>query len=285
MGAILELDKVNKRYEKSTFSLKDISFSLEEGSILGFIGENGAGKSTTLNLILNVLHKDSGTIKIFGREMSDEDADIREKISVVYDSGNFPEYLNAGQLSNIFSGIYKNWNDRVFNDYLDRFNLSKKQAIKTYSRGMGMKLALAAALSHEAELLLLDEATSGMDPIMRDEILDILLDFVREEKHSVLISSHITSDLEKIADYIVFIHDGRIILNTKKDDLIYEYGVIRCPDEDFVKISKEDIIAYRKKDYQTDVLVSDKNAILKKYKGLTVDSPSLEEIMLILVKD
>lgn len=284
MTNILTLENVNKKYEKSNFSIRNISFSLPEGSILGFIGENGSGKSTTMNCILNVLRKDSGKIEIFGKEMSDEDTDIRENIGVVYDSNNFPEHLTAEQLADIFEKIYSKWDNACFEEYMQRFSLPKSQKIKTYSRGMSMKLAIAVALSHESKLLILDEPTSGLDPIMRDEILDVLLEFVKQENHSILLSSHITSDLEKIADYIVFIHDGEIILNKTKDELIYEYGVIRCSENDFVSIATEDILSYMKKDYQIDVLVSDRKLMKKKYKNLIVDNVSLDEMMLLMVR-
>lgn len=284
MTNILTLENVNKKYEKSKFSIRNISFSLPEGSILGFIGENGSGKSTTMNCILNVLRKDSGKIEIFGKEMSDEDTDIRENIGVVYDSNNFPEHLTAEQLADIFEKIYSKWDNACFEEYMQRFSLPKSQKIKTYSRGMSMKLAIAVALSHESKLLILDEATSGLDPIMRDEILDVLLEFVKQENHSILLSSHITSDLEKIADYIAFIHDGEIILNKTKDELIYEYGVIRCSENDFISIAIEDILSYMKKDYQIDVLVSDRKLMKKKYKNLIVDNVSLDEMMLLMVR-
>ena len=284
MNSTLILKNVNKEYEKSNFAIKDISFSVPEGSIVGFIGENGAGKSTTMNCILNVIRRDSGTIEIFGREMTDEDIDIRENIGVVYDSNNFPEYLTARQLADILGRIYSKWDDFCFEQFLRRFGLPESQKIKTYSRGMSMKLAIAVALSHDSKLLILDEATSGLDPIMRDEILDVLLEFVKQENHSILLSSHITSDLEKIADYIVFIHNGEIILNKTKDELIYEYGVIRCSENDFHNILSEDILSSMKKDYQIDVLIKNRKLIEKKYKNLIVDSVSLDEIMLLLVK-
>ena len=284
MNSTLILKNVNKKYEKSNFAIKDISFSVPEGSIVGFIGENGAGKSTTMNCILNVIRRDSGTIEIFGREMTDEDIDIRENIGVVYDSNNFPEYLTARQLADILGRIYSKWDDFCFEQFLRRFGLPESQKIKSYSRGMSMKLAIAVALSHDSKLLILDEATSGLDPIMRDEILDVLLEFVKQENHSILLSSHITSDLEKIADYIVFIHNGEIILNKTKDELIYEYGVIRCSENDFHNISSEDILSSMKKDYQIDVLIKNRKLIEKKYKNLIVDSVSLDEIMLLLVK-
>ena len=284
MNSTLILKNVNKKYEKSNFAIKDISFSIPEGSIVGFIGENGAGKSTTMNCILNVIRRDSGTIEIFGREMTDEDIDIRENIGVVYDSNNFPEYLTARQLADILGRIYSKWDDFCFEQFLRRFGLPESQRIKTYSRGMSMKLAIAVALSHDSKLLILDEATSGLDPIMRDEILDVLLEFVKQENHSILLSSHITSDLEKIADYIVFIHNGEIILNKTKDELIYEYGVIRCSENDFHNILSEDILSSMKKDYQIDVLIKNKKLMEKKYKNLIIDSVSLDEIMLLLVK-
>lgn len=285
MNSTLILKNVNKKYEKSNFAIKDISFSVPEGSIVGFIGENGAGKSTTMNCILNVIRRDSGTIEIFGREMTDEDIDIRENIGVVYDSNNFPEYLTAKQLADILGRIYSKWDDFCFEQFLRRFGLPESQKIKSYSRGMSMKLAIAVALSHDSKLLILDEATSGLDPIMRDEILDVLLEFVKQENHSILLSSHITSDLEKIADYIVFIiHNGEIILNKTKDELIYEYGVIRCSENDFHNILSEDILSSMKKDYQIDVLIKNRKLIEKKYKNLIVDSVSLDEIMLLLVK-
>ena len=284
MNSTLILKNVNKKYEKSNFAIKDISFSVPEGSIVGFIGENGAGKSTTMNCILNVIRRDSGTIEIFGREMTDEDIDIRENIGVVYDNNNFPEHLTAKQLADILGRIYSKWDDFCFEQFLRRFGLPESQRIKTYSRGMSMKLAIAVALSHDSKLLILDEATSGLDPIMRDEILDVLLEFVKQENHSILLSSHITSDLEKIADYIVFIHNGEIILNKTKDELIYEYGVIRCSENDFHNILPEDILSSMKKDYQIDVLIKNRKLIEKKYKNLIVDSVSLDEIMLLLVK-
>lgn len=284
MNSTLILKNVNKKYEKSNFAIKDISFSVPEGSIVGFIGENGAGKSTTMNCILNVIRRDSGTIEIFGREMTDEDIDIRENIGVVYDSNNFPEYLTARQLADILGRIYSKWDDFCFEQFLRRFGLPESQKIKTYSRGMSMKLAIAVALSHDSKLLILDEATSGLNPVMRDEILDVLLEFVKQENHSILLSSHITSDLEKIADYIVFIHNGEIILSKTKDELIYEYGVIRCSENDFHNILSEDILSSMKKDYQIDVLIKNRKLIEKKYKNLIVDSVSLDEIMLLLVK-
>ena len=284
MNYALKLNNVTKTYKNSDFSLKKVSFSLPSGSVMGFVGENGAGKTTTVGCILQTLFKDSGTIQILGREMTDANVEIRENIGVVYDGDNFPGYLSAEQLSNIMNGIFKQWDDKLFQNYINSFHLSKKQKIKTYSKGMTMKLALAVALSHHPKLLILDEATSGLDPVMRDEILDVLLEFVGDEDHSILLSSHITSDLEKIADYITFIHNGKIILTETKDNLIYNYGILRCKEKQVELIEPEDIIVYRKRDYQTDILVSNMSIAERKYPGVIIDHVTIDEIMLMLVK-
>jgi len=284
MENILELQQVSKTFPRSGFRLDRVSFSLPYGAVLGFVGENGAGKTTTIGCILNTMEKDSGVIKLFGREMLDADTDMRENIGVVYDGSNFPAYWTAGQLSRIMEGFYAQWDSALFRRYLDSFSLPFHQKIKHYSRGMTMKLAIAAALSHHPRLLILDEATSGLDPVMRDDILDVFLEFVQEEDHSILLSSHITSDLEKIADYIAFLHDGRIILTASKNDLVYNYAVMRCRENQFPLLDAGDIIAYRKRDFQTDVLVLDGKKMQRKYRDIVVDHVSVDEIMLLLVK-
>ena len=284
MDTVLEVQGLKKKYEKSDFRLDDISFSLPSGAIMGLVGENGSGKTTTIGCILNTIIKDSGTVRIFGKEMKDESTEIREDIGVVFDANNFSDDLTAAKLSSVMKQVYENWDNDLFNEYLKKFNLSAKQKIKAYSRGMTMKLGIAVALSHHPKFLILDEATSGLDPIARDEILDVFLDFVQDETHSILLSSHITTDLEKIADYITFIHEGRLILTAKKDDLIYNYGVIRCKSSQFEKIDKDDMVAYKRREHQIDVLVSDKRAVEKKYNGFVIDNVSIENIMLLLVK-
>ena len=284
MENILELQQVSKTFPKSNFTLDNVSFSLPYGAILGFVGENGAGKTTTIGCILNTITKDGGTVKLFGKEMQDADTDIREKIGIVYDGDNFPGHWSAEQLSKVMQGFYTNWDDELFSKYLEGFQLPPKQRIKHYSRGMTMKLAIAAALSHHPQLLILDEATSGLDPIMRDEILDVFLDFVQEEDHSILLSSHITSDLEKVADYITIIHNGRLIMTVSKNDLVYNYAVMRCKESRFLALDRSDMIAYRKRDFQIDVLVPDGKEAQRKYKDVVVDHVSLDEIMLLLVK-
>lgn len=284
MENILELQQISKTFPKSNFTLDNLSFSLPYGAILGFVGENGAGKTTTIGCILNTVKKDSGTIKLFGKEMSDDDTDLREKIGVVYDGDNFPGFWTAKQLSQVMEGLYQQWDHALFQKYLEDFHLPAKQKIKDYSRGMTMKLAIAAALSHHPQLLVLDEATNGLDPVMRDEMLDVFLEFVQEETHSILLSSHITSDLEKVADYITFIHNGRLIMTVSKNDLVYNYAVMRCRESQFLALDPCDIIAYRKRDFQIDVLVSDGKAAQRKYKDIVVDHAAVDEIMLLLVK-
>ncbi|RCX06900.1 ABC-2 type transport system ATP-binding protein [Anaerobacterium chartisolvens] len=284
MDYILKLDGVSKKFSESNFALNDISFALPYGSIMGYIGENGAGKTTTIGCILNTIIQDCGTITIFGKEMNDSEIMLRQDIGVVYDGDNFPTYLTAEKLANVMRGLYKNWDDSLYQKYLANFKLNPKQKVKTYSKGMSMKLAITVALAHHPQLLILDEATSGLDPVMREEILEVFLDFVQDERHSILLSSHITSDLEKVADYITFIHDGSILLSAKKDDLLYNYAIMRCKSEQFTRLDKNDILAYRKRDYQIDVLVADKSKAERKYKDIVIDTVSIDEITLLLIK-
>jgi ABC-2 type transport system ATP-binding protein len=280
----LEIKNLTKTYPNSDYRLDNVSFAIPRGTIMGFVGENGAGKTTTMNAILNTIKKNSGTIKIFGREMDDKDTEIREQVGVVFDADNFPELLTPLQLSKVMAGIYMQWDQPFFLETAARFNLNIRKKIKQFSRGMKIKLALTVALSHRPQLLILDEATSGLDPIVRDEILGVFLEFVEDENHSILMSSHITSDLEKIADYITFIHQGKVLLTENKDVLLYEYGIARCKAEQFQLIDRADMMAYKKKEYQIDVLVKNRKVFEQKYSGIIVDTGSIDEIMLLLIK-
>lgn len=284
MGCALELDHVSKKYDGSGFSLENISFRLPTGTVMGFVGENGAGKTTTIGCILNTLFCDSGSVRVFGKEISDQNVELRDDIGVVYDGDNFPGYFTAAHIAHVFRGVYRNWDDALFQKHLRQFGLNETQKVKRYSKGMTMKLAIAAALSHHPKLLIMDEATSGLDPIMRDEMLDVFLDFVGDENHSILLSSHITSDLEKIADYITFIHHGRIILSETKDRLIYDYAILRCTERQFADLDKEDAVSYRMQGYQFDVLVNDRKRAERNYPDMVIDHASIDEIMLILIK-
>lgn len=284
MDHILELDQVTKTFKRSDFKLDKVSFSVPYGSIMGFVGENGAGKTTTIGCILNTILRDSGDVKLFGEEMREADTDLREKIGVVYDGNNFPAYLTAERLSGIMQGVYRMWDEPLFRKYLEDFKLPAGQKIKHYSRGMTMKLAISVALAHHPQLLILDEATGGLDPVMRDEVLDVLLEFVQEERHSVLLSSHITSDLEKIADYITFIHEGRVIMTASKNDLAYHYAVMRCRESQFKALDPQDIIAWRKRDLQIDVLVADGQKMRRRFQDVVMDHVPVDEIMILLIK-
>ena len=278
----LKLTNITKKYDD--FILDNVSFNVPKGNIVGLIGENGAGKSTTLNSILDIIERDSGDVFILDSEKNKISNDIREKIGVVFDGNNFPEDLTPQKLNNVLKAIYSNWEEKKFYELLEKFSLPKNKKIKKFSKGMKMKLSISVALSHKAELLILDEATSGLDPVVRDDILDILLDFVQEENNSILMSSHITSDLEKIADYIVFIHKGKVIFEETKDNLIYNYGIMKCKLKEFNDIEKKDKIRYRKMDYGYEILIKNKKELEKKYPNVIMDNIKIEDIMLMYVK-
>lgn len=279
---ILEIRELSKDY--GDFILDKISFSLPRGVIMGLIGENGAGKSTTINCILNEIQKSSGTIRIFGKDHSTDEIEIKDKLGVVFDENHFPDIFTPEEIGKFMSDIYFAWEWQLYHQFLEKFELPKDKKIKDFSKGMKVKLAFAVALSHNAELLILDEATSGLDPIIRDDVLDMLIDFVQDESHSVLVSSHITSDLEKVADYITFIHKGRLIFTQDKDTLIDNYGIISCGTAVFDTLNKSEIIAYRKEDYQFKVLVNNRTKAAKQYTNAIVSPATIEEIMLFYVK-
>lgn len=281
MDNILEVRNLTKQY--ADFTLDHVSFSIPKGTIMGLIGENGAGKSTTINAILDLIHKDDGTVTFWGQELSSA-KQLKEDIGVVFDGINFYETLTAAKVGKISQTAYKQWDDRLYREYLNRFQLPTDKEIKTFSKGMKMKLCIAVALSHRPKLLILDEATSGLDPVMRDDILDVFLEFVQDEEHSIMISSHITTDLEKVADTITFIHQGKVLFCKAKDELRYQYGIIRCGAAVFDEIDKSEILAYRKEDYQWNVLVADKEKARRRYKNAVVDDAAIDDIMLLYVK-
>ena len=282
MKNIIELNQVSKKYP--TFQLANMDFSVPAGSIVGLLGENGAGKTTLIKLILSLLQKDSGTIQIFDHDISEEKNLPKEKIGVVLDNSFFSETLNAHQIESILKELYqKNWDTKLYHQYLQRFQIPEKQKIKTFSKGMKKKLEIATALAHHPNLLILDEATSGLDPVVRSEILDIFQEFIANEENSILISTHITSDLEHIADYIAVLHKGKMLLKEEKDTLQENYGILKCSAEDFEKIKKEkSILRYRKMPYSYEVLVNDKK--MWKRKEYVVDKPSLDDLMVMMIK-
>lgn len=278
----LEIKNISKTYKD--FKLDDISFVLPCGHIMGLIGENGAGKSTIINCILDIIEKDSGSISVLGQKNDKNNVSLKENIGVVLDASDVYDNYTVKQVENIMKDVYKQWNHEVYDYYIQKFALPLNKMIKDFSRGMKMKMAITIALSHQPKLLILDEATSGLDPIMRDEILDVFMEFVQDENHAILLSSHISSDLEKIADYITFIHEGKLILSTFKDELIYEYGLMKCRNDEFDKIEKEDIIRYRIKTYEVEILVKDREKMAKKYPNCIVDPTKLDDIMMLYVK-
>lgn len=280
MNDALTISGLTKTYKD--FVLNDVSFSVPSGSIVGLIGENGAGKSTTINAALGLVQKEAGIVSIFGQEELDNEE--KEQIGVVFDGNNFSENLSPKKIGHVMKDIYRSWNNQTFTTLLKQFSLPAGKPIKQFSKGMKMKLAIAVALSHHSKLLILDEATSGLDPVVRDDILDMLLDFVQDETHSILLSSHITSDLEKIADYIVFLHEGRVVFSKPKDELTEQYGIIKCGAAQFDALDKSDIIVYRKMDYEWQVLVADRNQMQKKYPKAMIVPASIDEIMLLYVK-
>jgi ABC-2 type transport system ATP-binding protein len=282
MNNALIVNGLTKKY--NDFVLDNVSFNVPSGAIVGLIGENGAGKSTTINSILGLKNKDSGSVTILGKQDKEIDNTVRNQIGVVFDGSNFPEGLTPVQLNRVFRNIYAAWDDQAYFSLLGKLSLPAGKKIKEFSKGMKMKLSIAVALSHHSKFLILDEATSGLDPVVRDDILELFLDFVQDEENSILVSSHITSDLEKVADYIVFIHNGKVIFNKPKDELRYKYGIIKCGAVQFEAIDKKDIIACRKQEYAWEVLVADKEAAQKKYPKAVVDPATIDEIMLLYIK-
>lgn len=282
MEYAIKLDKVTKEYKN--FKLDNVSFTVPKGCIMGFIGENGAGKTTTIKTILNLIHNDSGKIEVQKLDHIKDERSIKEQVGVVFDESYFHDNLNVVQISNVMAKIYKNWQRAEFERYIQKFKLPKDKEIKEYSRGMKMKLSIATALSHQAKLLILDEATSGLDPIVRDEILDIFLDFIQNVEHTILISSHIISDLEKIADYITFIHEGKIIFSESKDDLIYNYGIIHCKKEEMDRLDKNHIISCRRNQFGYEVMINNKKDMQRSAKDLVIDNATIEEIILFKVR-
>lgn len=280
MKNALTISGLTKSYKD--FVLDHVSFTVPSGSIVGLIGENGAGKSTTINAVLGLIQKESGHVSILGHE--EIDSDTREQIGVVFDGSNYPEILSPKKINRVMKHIYHSWDEQTYFRLLKNFLLPVDKQIKQFSKGMKMKLAISVAFSHHSKLLILDEATSGLDPVIRDDILDMLLEFVQNDECSIPVSSHITSDLEKIADYIVFIHEGKVIFSKPKDELIEQYGIIKCGAAQFDALEREDIIVYRKMDYEWQVLISDREKMQKKYPKAMIVPATIDEMMLLYVK-
>lgn len=281
MSNVLELKDVSKNY--GDFQLDKINISVPEGCICGFIGQNGAGKTTTIQLILDSVKRDGGDIQVFGKDVLKEGPVLKEDIGVVFDEMGFHDFMTPVDINRMMKNVYSNWDEEVFWGYLKRFSLPRKKKCGAYSRGMRMKLQIAAAMSHNARLLLMDEPTSGLDPIVRNEILQIFQEFVMEENHTILLSSHITGDIERIADMIVFIDHGKIILQGNKDEILEQHGLLKCKKAELEQIAKEDIISSRQSAFGVEVLIKDREKCAGKYPKMNIEQSTLEDIMLFYV--
>lgn len=283
MNKAIEIKNLVKKYD-SGFTLGEINLDIPSGVIVGLIGENGAGKTTLIKSILNILKIDDGSIKMFDKDMQNFDEEIKEDVGIVLDDMFLPEVLMVNDLDSIFKGIYKNWDTSLFFEYLSKFKLDKNSKIKTLSKGMRKKLEIACALAHKPKLLILDEPTSGLDPVVRNEVLDIFLDFINDDEHTILLSTHITSDLEHIADNIIFLNDGKILLNDTRDNIMDNYAILKCDKDYFSKIDRQDIVSYRLNKYDCEVLVNNTGVVKKKYKECVIDKVSIEELMIMMIK-
>lgn len=251
---------------------------------MGLIGENGAGKSTTIKAILDLIRTDGGKIRVLGRDVRKKGKEIREDIGVVLDGASFHETLRAREIGKFMGKIYHNWDEKYYQRLLKTFDVPGNKPIKNFSTGMKMKLMIVAAMAHHPNLLILDEATSGLDPVVRDEILDMFQEFIQDEEHSVLISSHITSDLEKVADYITFIHKGEIFLSEEKDRIMEEYGIVRCRPEDVAAIDEAMIVGVSRGTYSCDVLVNQREKLKQQHPDFMINRIKLEDVLLFKVK-
>ncbi len=282
MENILEVNNLCKKYKG--FELQNVNITLPKGMIMGFIGENGAGKTTTIKAILDLIRDYTGKIKLFGLDNREDNKKIKENIGAVLDDMFFPEILTPNDINNIMKDIYKNWDSKLYFKYLTDFSLPNNKAIKTLSKGMRKKLEIATAISHHPQLLILDEPTSGLDPVARNEVIDLFQSFIQNEECSIFLSSHITTDLEHIADYITFINNGNIILSKTREELLEDYGIVKCSKEEFEKIDEKDFIQYKKSKYEYEILIENRKVFNKKYDIDTIDKITLEELMVLMIK-
>ncbi len=281
MRAAVSCRNVTKRYPG--FTLSNLNLEIPEGTIVGFVGENGAGKSTTIKAMLNLVRPDEGEITVLGEDSRSLSREAREQIGVVFDGCHLPQELSACQVEQVFRRIYRRWDGEAFRRLAQRFSLPEGKRVKEYSRGMQMKLAIACALAHHPRLLLLDEATSGLDPMVRDEILDLFLDFLQDEHHAIFLSSHIISDIEKAADYVAFLHQGKLLFMEEKDRLREQYGLAACGEGDLERLPEGLVAGKRTSAFSTTVLVRDRQQA-ERILRRPVDPAPMEEILLYLSK-
>lgn len=281
------VQNLTKKYEN--FTLDNVTLQVPYGCVVGFIGENGAGKSTTILSMLGLIPVDGGEISLLGHKVSRENGyhesvDYREHIGVVFDECSFHGQMQVRYIAKIMKNIYKTWDNDKFTSYLKRFELPVNKKVQELSKGMKMKLSIAVALSHDSRLLILDEATGGLDPVVRNEVLDIFREFTMDERHAIFISTHITSDIEKIADYIVLIHRGKLLFTEEKDELLYHYGIVRCTKEQADTIPDELIAGREDNEFSVNVLINDKGNSFFREKDWVIDRAGIEDILLYMVK-
>lgn len=281
MSNVIEVEGLCKQYDG--FAIENLNLSIPQGGIMGFIGANGAGKTTTIYSILNIIPVDAGRIRIFGKDYKKDEQEIKQDIGVVFDEMGYHEIMTPLQINRMMKSIYHNWSETEFAKYLERFGLPYKKRCGTFSRGMRMKLQIAVALSHGAKLLIMDEPTSGLDPVVRNEMLDIFQEFVEEEDHTILLSSHIIEDLERIADEIAFIDKGRILLADNKDVILEQHAILKGKKQDINKIQSEDMVGVKRSAYGVEILVQDAPACRRRYPEFLCEPASLEDIMLYYV--
>ncbi|ARC85861.1 ABC transporter family protein [Clostridium argentinense CDC 2741] len=283
MKKILEIKDISKKY--NDFALDNVSFNLDRGYVMGFIGPNGAGKSTTIKLIMNLIRKDSGYIKVFGLDSVKDEKEIKERIGFVYDNSYFYEELTCESMKKIIAPFYKKWDEKLYKKYMDEFSLPRDKKIKELSKGMRMKYSIILALSHNAELIIMDEPTSGLDPVVRAEILDIFRDIIQDENKSLIFSSHITMDLEKIADYITFINNGKIVFSEEKDSIIESYGIVKGDNDLLDRDIEKEFIGVKKNKFGFEALTSNKEKTKKIFGNkVIIERPTIDDIMVYNVR-
>ncbi len=293
MENAISVKNLTKQYDG--FLLNHLTFDIPKGTIVGFIGENGAGKSTTMKAMLGLMPIEDGEITLLGHQVKqgEKEASYKEQIGVVFDECNFPEYLKIKYISKIMKNIYQTWDDEKFSEYLKRFALPENKRVKELSKGMKMKLSIAVALSHDSRLLILDEATSGLDPVVRNELLDLFREFIEDEEHTIFISSHITSDIEKIADYVMLIHEGNLVMMENKDELLYRYAIVKCSKKQAELLPEEMIAGKRENEFGVSVLVNNREEMesghfMREAKEVetspvVVEKVNMEELFLYLI--
>lgn len=278
----IEVRQMTKTYP--AFRLDRVDLCVPKGSIVGLIGENGAGKTTLIKGMLGLIHPEEGEVLIFGKDTQTSMKEIKKDIGVVLDGSFFMELLKVQAIDTVMKGIYDKWDTALFYDYLEWFGIDPSKKIKELSKGMQKKLEILTALSHHPKLLILDEPTSGLDPVVRNEILDIFQDFILDEECSILLSTHITSDLEHIADYLAFIDNGHMIFFETRDKVLDSYGILKCDQQQFERLEPSDVIRYRKNRYNYEVLVSDRHVIRRTYRDAVIEKITIENLMLLYIK-